>query len=105
MPKGSDSSWIQKLYKQHLKKQHFSKPRLSQTAFIVHHFADDVEYEANGFVEKNRDAVNQEHLAILKASEVKQNSDGLGQKVVPSGKYPCRLFPLTNVMKWLMKII
>ena len=70
MPRGCDSSWIQKLYKQHLKKQHFSKPRLSQTAFIVHHFADDVEYEANGFVEKNRDTVNQEHLAILKASEV-----------------------------------
>ena len=70
MPKGADSSWVQKLYKQHLKKQHFSKPRLSQTAFIVHHFADDVEYEVTGFVEKNRDVVNQEHLAILKASEV-----------------------------------
>lgn len=70
MPKGADSSWVQKLYKQHLKKQHFSKPRLSQTAFIVHHFADDVEYEVTGFVEKNRDTVNQEHLAILKASEV-----------------------------------
>lgn len=71
MPKGADSSWVQKLYKQHLKKQHFSKPRLSQTAFIVHHFADDVEYEVTGFVEKNRDVVNQEHLAILKASEVR----------------------------------
>lgn len=69
MPKGADSSWVQKLYKQHLKKQHFSKPRLSQTAFIVHHFADDVEYEVTGFVEKNRDTVNKEHLAILKASE------------------------------------
>lgn len=70
MPKGADSSWIQKLYKHHMKKEHFSKPRLSQTAFIVHHFADDVEYEMKGFVEKNRDSVNQEHLAILKASEV-----------------------------------
>ena len=34
------------------------------------HFADDVEYEVTGFVEKNRDNVNQEHLAILRASEV-----------------------------------
>ena len=76
MPKGADSSWVQKLYKQHLKKQHFSKPRLSQTAFIVHHFADDVEYEVTGFVEKNRDVVNQEHLAILKASEVRNNYAG-----------------------------
>ena len=76
MPKGADSSWVQKLYKQHLKKQHFSKPRLSQTAFIVHHFADDVEYEVTGFVEKNRDVVNQQHLAILKASEVRNNYAG-----------------------------
>lgn len=75
MPRGADSSWIQKLYKQHLKKEHFSKPRLSQTAFIVHHFADDVEYEVTGFVEKNRDVVNQEHLAILKASEVSDMLD------------------------------
>ncbi|XP_022802810.1 unconventional myosin-Va-like isoform X2 [Stylophora pistillata] len=75
MPKGADSSWIQKLYKHHMKKEHFSKPRLSQTAFIVHHFADDVQYEIRGFVEKNRDSVNQEHLAILKASEYEMVGD------------------------------
>ncbi|XP_068711585.1 unconventional myosin-Va-like isoform X2 [Montipora foliosa] len=75
MPKGSDSSWIQKLYKNHLKKKHFSKPRMSETAFIVHHFADDVEYEVRGFVEKNRDTINQEHLAILKASEYETVAD------------------------------
>ena len=39
-----------------------------QNYILWHH--DDVEYEMKGFVEKNRDSVNQEHLAILKASEV-----------------------------------
>lgn len=43
MPKGSDDSWAQKLYNTHLKKSdHFQKPRLSNKAFIIHHFADRV---------------------------------------------------------------
>uniref|UniRef100_A0A8C9R3L1 Methyl-CpG binding domain protein 3b n=1 Tax=Scleropages formosus TaxID=113540 RepID=A0A8C9R3L1_SCLFO len=45
MPKGSDESWARKLYDQHLNHHpspHFSKPRMSSTAFIVSHFADTV---------------------------------------------------------------
>lgn len=45
MPKGSDESWVQKLYDQHLTSKahpHFRKPRMSNSAFIVLHFADTV---------------------------------------------------------------
>lgn len=43
MPKGSDESWAQKLYNTHLKKSsHFEKPRMSNKAFIMLHFADKV---------------------------------------------------------------
>lgn len=45
MPKGSDESWGRKLYEQHLTSHahpHFSKPRMSNTAFIIVHFADTV---------------------------------------------------------------
>ena len=71
MPKGSDSNWCQKLYDKHLKKsKHFDKPRTSNMAFIIHHFADNVEYTADGFLEKNRDTVLEEQVNILKASEV-----------------------------------
>lgn len=45
MPKGSDESWVQKLYDQHLNGKphpHFRKPRMSNSAFIVLHFADTV---------------------------------------------------------------
>lgn len=46
MPKGSDESWAQKLYNTHLKKSsHFEKPRMSNTAFIILHFADKVHEE------------------------------------------------------------
>ncbi|XP_077994009.1 unconventional myosin-Va-like isoform X2 [Glandiceps talaboti] len=70
MPKGSDANWCQKLYEKHLdKSKHFSKPRMSRTAFVVHHFADNVEYQVPGFLEKNRDLVIEDHLNILKASQ------------------------------------
>lgn len=45
MPKGSDESWVQKLYDQHVTgKAHplFRKPRMSNSSFIVLHFADTV---------------------------------------------------------------
>ena len=71
MPKGSDDSWARKLYKQHLgKAQHFAKPRMSDAAFIIRHYADDVIYDCDGFVIKNRDTINEEHLSLLRASEV-----------------------------------
>ncbi|XP_056095174.1 unconventional myosin-Va isoform X1 [Rhinichthys klamathensis goyatoka] len=70
MPKGSDESWAQKLYNTHLKKSsHFEKPRMSNTAFIILHFADKVEYQCDGFLEKNKDTVNEEQINVLKASK------------------------------------
>lgn len=43
MPKGSDATWAQKLYNTLLKQSaQFEKPRLSNQAFIIHHFADKV---------------------------------------------------------------
>ena len=70
MPKGSDKNWCRKLYEKHGKNKHFSKPRMSEEAFIIHHFADKVEYQMDGFLDKNRDTVLEEHINILKASEV-----------------------------------
>ncbi len=71
MPKGSDLSWCQKLYNNHLKKSsHFDKPRMSQKAFIINHFADKVSYESMGFLIKNKDTVFEEHVNLLKASQV-----------------------------------
>ncbi|XP_072242124.1 unconventional myosin-Va-like [Leuresthes tenuis] len=70
MPKGSDDTWAQKLYNTLLKQNtHFDKPRLSNRAFIIHHFADKVEYQCAGFLEKNKDTVNQEQINVLKKSK------------------------------------
>uniref|UniRef100_H2ZQ85 Myosin motor domain-containing protein n=1 Tax=Ciona savignyi TaxID=51511 RepID=H2ZQ85_CIOSA len=70
MPKGSDQSWADKLYAKHLKtSKHFDKLKISNTSFFVIHFADKVRYEVEGFLEKNRDTVQEEQLNILKASQ------------------------------------
>uniref|UniRef100_A0A8C4ERV0 Methyl-CpG binding domain protein 3b n=1 Tax=Dicentrarchus labrax TaxID=13489 RepID=A0A8C4ERV0_DICLA len=73
MPKGSDESWVRKLYDQHLTSKphpHFRKPRMSNSAFIILHFADMVQYECDGFLDKNRDTVFEELINILKASQL-----------------------------------
>uniref|UniRef100_A0A8C3L1A2 Unconventional myosin-Va n=1 Tax=Chrysolophus pictus TaxID=9089 RepID=A0A8C3L1A2_CHRPC len=71
MPKGSDDTWAQKLYNTHLNKcALFEKPRLSNKAFIIKHFADKVEYQCEGFLEKNKDTVYEEQIKVLKSSKV-----------------------------------
>ena len=70
MPKGSEANWVQKLYDKHTKSKHFSKPRMSRTSFIIHHFADNVEYQMDGFLEKNRDTILEEQINLFKASQV-----------------------------------
>ncbi|XP_074787468.1 unconventional myosin-Vb isoform X2 [Athene noctua] len=69
VPKGTDQNWVQKLYDRHTGSQHFQKPRMSNTSFIILHFADKVEYESEGFLEKNRDTVYEEQINILRASK------------------------------------
>lgn len=59
-----------KMYNTLLKQNaHFDKPRMSNKAFIVLHFADKVEYQCEGFLEKNKDIVNEEQINVLKLSK------------------------------------
>ncbi|KLO11995.1 myosin 5 [Schizopora paradoxa] len=72
LPSGSDSSFVQKLYTQLAKpetKAVFKKPRFGQTAFTIAHYALDVTYEVEGFIEKNRDTVPDEHLTLLASTK------------------------------------
>ncbi|XP_051497587.1 unconventional myosin-Vb-like isoform X1 [Apus apus] len=75
VPKGTDQNWAQKLYDRHGSSQHFQKPRMSNTSFIILHFADKVEYQSEGFLEKNRDTVYEEQINILKASKYQMVAD------------------------------
>ena len=70
MPKGTDSSWVEKLYSKCTKWKHFSKPRFGTTAFLIHHFADNVTYQSEGFLEKNRDTVLEDQINVIKNGQV-----------------------------------
>ncbi|KAN0075236.1 P-loop containing nucleoside triphosphate hydrolase protein [Tylopilus felleus] len=68
LPAGSDASFLQKLNTQLLKRVNnavFKKPRFGNSAFTIAHYAHDVTYEVDGFLEKNRDTVPDEHMVLL----------------------------------------
>ncbi|OUM56656.1 hypothetical protein PIROE2DRAFT_21595 [Piromyces sp. E2] len=70
LPSGSDKSLISKLYQKFDNKESkfFSKPRFSQNEFTISHYALDVTYQIEGFIEKNKDTVSDEQLALLQES-------------------------------------
>lgn len=71
LPAGADASFANKLHQQLTKPEYkdvFKKPRFNQNAFTIAHYAHDVTYDVDGFIEKNRDTVPDEHLVLLQAS-------------------------------------
>uniref|UniRef100_A0A8C5AG56 Myosin VB n=1 Tax=Gadus morhua TaxID=8049 RepID=A0A8C5AG56_GADMO len=88
VPKGTDENWCQKLYGKHSGSAHFQKPRMSNTSFIIIHFADKVEYQCEGFLEKNRDTVYEEQINILKASKFQMVADLFLEKKESSSSTP-----------------
>ncbi|KAI0503290.1 P-loop containing nucleoside triphosphate hydrolase protein [Xylaria bambusicola] len=70
LPMGTDEQFVTKLHHNFSgdKNKFYTKPRFGKSAFTVCHYAIDVTYESEGFIEKNRDTVPDEHMAVLRAS-------------------------------------
>jgi len=72
LPAGTDASFLTKLNTQLAKPENkavFKKPRFGTTAFTIAHYALDVTYEVEGFLEKNRDTVPDEHMTLIQATK------------------------------------
>ncbi|RPD65761.1 hypothetical protein L226DRAFT_608721 [Lentinus tigrinus ALCF2SS1-7] len=72
LPSGTDQSFLQKLHNQLAKPENvkvYKKPRFGNSAFTIAHYALDVTYEVEGFLEKNRDTVPDEHMALLQGTK------------------------------------
>ncbi|XP_069766327.1 unconventional myosin-Vc [Narcine bancroftii] len=70
LPLGTEENWLQKLQNTYLNKNPlFEKPRMMSKAFIIQHFADKVQYECDGFLEKNRDTLYEELINVLRKSK------------------------------------
>lgn len=68
-PKGSDTSMCEK-FGIHLGKcKDYEKPKGNEEVFTIAHYAGKVTYEAEGFLEKNRDTLAMDVIACLRLSE------------------------------------
>uniref|UniRef100_A0A4W5RJF2 Myosin VC n=1 Tax=Hucho hucho TaxID=62062 RepID=A0A4W5RJF2_9TELE len=87
-PQGTDQNWLQKLYNYLADNPLFEKPRMSNEAFIIQHFADKVEYQCWGFLEKNRDTLYEELIDTMRTSKfpllanffLEEEPGGVGRK-------------------------
>jgi myosin-5 len=70
LPMGSDDQFVTKLHHNFAadKQKFYKKPRFGKSAFTVCHYAVDVTYESDGFIEKNRDTVPDEQMEVLRNS-------------------------------------
>ncbi|CAN6486067.1 unnamed protein product [Victoria cruziana] len=68
-PRSTHETFAQKLYQTFKNHKRFSKPKLSRTDFTVCHYAGDVTYQTELFLDKNKDYVVAEHQALLCASK------------------------------------
>lgn len=68
-PKSTHETFATKLFHHFGNHQRFSKPRLAQTDFTVSHYAGEVTYQTDLFIEKNRDYIIVEHNNLLSSSK------------------------------------
>ncbi|KAF0746073.1 unconventional myosin-Va, partial [Aphis craccivora] len=66
MPQGSDISWTQKLYTKCNKWDKFLQPKYAGSTFTIKHFAGDVKYSSDGFLDKNKDTVFEDQVNVLR---------------------------------------
>ncbi|KAF2078544.1 hypothetical protein CYY_000168 [Polysphondylium violaceum] len=68
-PKATAQTLATKLYSKLTGQAKFERPRFSNTAFTINHYAGKVTYETDQFLDKNKDFIIPEQISILQKSE------------------------------------
>ncbi|XP_023548553.1 myosin-11-like [Cucurbita pepo subsp. pepo] len=68
-PKSNHETFSQKLYQTFKNHKRFTKPKLARSDFTIVHYAGDVLYQSDHFLDKNKDYVVAEHQDLLIASK------------------------------------
>ncbi|KAL5195985.1 Myosin-11 [Glycine soja] len=68
-PKSTHETFANKLYQTFKNNKRFIKPKLSRTDFTIAHYAGEVLYQSDQFLDKNKDYVVPEHQDLLSASK------------------------------------
>ncbi|CAA0823240.1 Myosin-11 [Striga hermonthica] len=68
-PRSTHGTFAEKLYQTFKSHKRFVKPKLSRSDFTIAHYAGEVQYQSNQFLDKNKDYVVAEHQDLLTASK------------------------------------
>ncbi|GFP99593.1 myosin-11 [Phtheirospermum japonicum] len=68
-PRSTHETFAEKLYQTFKSHKRFIKPKLSRSDFTIAHYAGEVQYQSNQFLDKNKDYVVAEHQDLLTASQ------------------------------------
>lgn len=69
-PRASDLSFLEKCHYNHALNEIYSRPRIGAQEFGITHYAGQVWYCVEGFLEKNRDALRPDVLELLGSSKL-----------------------------------
>lgn len=68
-PRANDLSFLEKCHYNHALNELYSRPRIGAQEFGITHYAGQVWYSVDGFLEKNRDAVRPDVIELLSSSQ------------------------------------
>ncbi|CAH9073810.1 unnamed protein product [Cuscuta europaea] len=68
-PKSTHESFSQKLYQTFSGHKNFIKPKLARSEFSIAHYAGEVLYQSDQFLDKNKDYIVPEHQGLLCSSK------------------------------------
>ncbi|XP_037913894.1 unconventional myosin-XV isoform X1 [Hermetia illucens] len=74
-PRATDLSFLEKCHYNHALNELYSRPRIGAQEFGITHYAGQVWYCVEGFLEKNRDAVRPDVLELLGSSKLQLVAD------------------------------
>lgn len=69
IPQGTDATMLEKFHGQFAKNKCYDRPRGDEPEFSVQHYAGKVTYSTEGFLEKNRDTLAIDVVAVMRLSE------------------------------------
>ncbi|XP_044008895.1 unconventional myosin-XV [Aphidius gifuensis] len=73
-PKASDLSFLEKCHYNHALSELYSRPRMNSAEFAIKHYAGQVWYNVDGFLDKNRDTLRPDVVELLISSKIQMVS-------------------------------